>query len=98
MRVLLAGGAGYIGAHTAVALLEAGHDVIVVDDLSNSSAEAVVRVEQLTGATIPFLSADARDIDAVTAFIREHAPVDAVVHFAGLKAVGESVAQPVRYY
>ncbi|WP_019181605.1 UDP-glucose 4-epimerase GalE [Microbacterium yannicii] len=98
MRVLLAGGAGYIGAHTAVALLEAGHDVLVVDDLSNSSAEAVARVEQLTGAKIPFLAADARDVDALTAFVRTHAPVDAVIHFAGLKAVGESVAEPVRYY
>lgn len=98
MRVLLAGGAGYIGAHTAVALVEAGHDVLVVDDLSNSSAEAVARVEQITGAAVPLLSADARDVDALTAFVREHAPVDAVIHLAGLKAVGESVAEPVRYY
>lgn len=98
MRVLLAGGAGYIGAHTAIALVEAGHDVLVVDDLSNSSAEAVSRVEQITGASIPLLEADARDEEALTAFVREHAPVDAVIHFAGLKAVGESVAQPVRYY
>ncbi len=98
MRVLLTGGAGYIGAHTAVALVEAGHDVLVVDDLSNSSAEAVARVERITGATIPLLSADARDADALTAFVREHAPVDAVIHLAGLKAVGESVAEPLRYY
>ncbi len=98
MRVLLAGGAGYIGAHTAVALVEAGHDVLVVDDLSNSSADAVARVEQITGATIPLLVADARDEQAVGAFVREHAPVDAVINFAGLKAVGESVAEPVRYY
>jgi UDP-glucose 4-epimerase len=98
MRVLLAGGAGYIGAHTAVALIEAGHDVLVVDDLSNSSAEAVRRVEALTGATIPLLVGDARDEAAVVAFVREHAPVDAVVLLAGLKAVGESVADPVRYY
>ena len=98
MRVLLAGGAGYIGAHTAVALVEAGHDVLVVDDLSNSSAEAISRVEQITGATIPLLVADARDEAAMTSFVREHAPVDAVVNFAGLKAVGESVAEPVRYY
>jgi len=98
MRVLLAGGAGYIGAHTAVALVEAGHDVLVVDDLSNSSAEAIARVEQLTGASIPLLVADVRDEAAVAAFVREHAPVDAVIHFAGLKAVGESVAEPVRYY
>ncbi len=98
MRVLLAGGAGYIGAHTAVALVEAGHEVLVLDDLSNSSAEAVARVEQLTGATIPLLVADARDEGAVTDFVRAHAPVDAVILLAGLKAVGESVADPVRYY
>lgn len=98
MRVLLTGGAGYIGAHTAVALVAAGHDVLVVDDLTNSSAEAIARVERITGATIPLLVADARDQAALTGFVRSHAPVDAVVHFAGLKAVGESVAQPVRYY
>ncbi len=98
MRVLLAGGAGYIGAHTAIALIEADHDVLVVDDLSNSSAEAIARVERITGASVPLLRADVRDETAVTAFLRDHAPVDAVVHLAGLKAVGESVADPVRYY
>lgn len=98
MRVLLSGGAGYIGAHTALALVQAGHEAVVVDDLSNSSAEAIARVEALAGASIPLLAADARDEAAVRAFVREHAPVDAVVHFAGLKAVGESVADPVRYY
>ncbi len=98
MRVLLTGGAGYIGAHTAVALLDAGHEVLIVDDFSASSAEAVRRIERITGATVPALAADARDEAAVLAFVREHAPVDAVIHFAGLKAVGESMAQPVRYY
>lgn len=98
MRVLLTGGAGYIGAHVAIALIEAGHDVIIVDDLSNSRAEAVARVERITGATVPLLVADVRDEDALASFVREHAPVDAVVHLAGLKAVGESVAEPVRYY
>ncbi len=98
MRVLLAGGAGYIGAHVAVALIDAGHDVIVVDDLSNSRAEAISRVERITGGTVPLLVADARDEDAVAGFVRDHAPVDAVIHLAGLKAVGESVAEPVRYY
>lgn len=98
MRVLLTGGAGYIGAHVAIALIEAGHDVIVADDLSNSRAEAVARVERITGAKVPLLVADARDEEALAAFVREHAPVDAVVHLAGLKAVGESVAEPVRYY
>lgn len=98
MRVLLTGGAGYIGAHTAVALIEAGHDVLVVDDLSNTSAEAVSRVERITGSSVPLLVADSRDEEALVAFCTEHGPVDAVIHFAGLKAVGESVAEPVRYY
>ena len=98
MRVLLTGGAGYIGAHTAVALIEAGHDVLIVDDFSASSPEAVGRMEAITGAKVPVLAADARDKTALLGFVREHAPVDAVIHFAGLKAVGESMAQPVRYY
>lgn len=98
MRVLLAGGAGYIGVHTAVALVDAGHEVIIVDDLSNSSPRAIARAEQITGAKIPFLIADVRDVSAVREFMRQHAPVDAVVHFAGLKSVGESVADPIRYY
>src|SRR5688572_13477374 len=98
MRVLLTGGAGYIGAHTAIALIEAGHDVVIIDDLSGTSAEAVARVERITGATVPMLVADLRDEQAVTAFVRDHAPIDAVVHLAGLKAVGDSMAHPVRYY
>ena len=98
MRVLLTGGAGYIGAHTALALMEAGHAVVVVDDLSNSSAEAIARVEGLARTKIPFLAADARDEAALRSFVREHAPVDAVIHLAGLKSVGESIAEPVRYY
>ena len=98
MRVLLTGGAGYIGVHTAIALLEAGHEVLIVDNFATSSPEAIRRVESLTGATIPVLEADVRDEPALAAFLREHAPIDAVVHFAGLKAVGESVEQPLRYY
>ncbi|MGU3644480.1 UDP-glucose 4-epimerase GalE [Microbacterium sp. C23T] len=98
MRVLLSGGAGYIGAHTALALIEAGHHVIVVDDLSNSSAEAIVRVQQLSGVVVPLLVADVRDEPALRAFVQAHAPVDAVIHFAGAKAVGDSVADPIRYY
>lgn len=98
MRVLLTGGAGYIGAHTAIALIEAGHEVLITDDLSGTSAEAVARIERITGASVPLLAADLRDEAAVAAFVREHAPVHAVVHLAGLKAVGDSMAQPVRYY
>jgi len=96
MRVLLAGGAGYIGTHTAVELVAAGHEPVIVDDLSNSSEEAVRRVERITGAHIRFVRMDVRDpeLGAVFADVRP----DAVIHFAGLKAVGESVAQPLRYY
>ncbi|WJL95110.1 UDP-glucose 4-epimerase GalE [Microbacterium sp. ET2] len=98
MRVLLSGGAGYIGVHTAIALLEAGHEVVVVDDMSNSSLEALVRAGEITGAGIPLLVSDIRDEARVRTFVSENAPLDAVIHFAGLKAVGESVADPLRYY
>jgi len=97
MRVLVTGGAGYIGSHTCVQLLEAGHEVFVVDDLSNSDEEAVRRVEELTGRTVGFLRANVRDsgeLDGVFAAFRP----EAVIHFAGLKAVGESVAEPLMYY
>lgn len=97
MRVLLTGGAGYIGSHTALVLLERGHDVVVLDDFSNSSREAVRRVEELTGREIPVIEADLADRAAAEAAF-DGLEVDAVVHFAGLKAVGESVAQPTRYY
>ena len=97
MRVLLTGGAGYIGSHTALVLLERGHEVVVLDDFSNSSPEAVRRVEQLTEREIPIVEADLADREAAAAAL---AGVDfeAVIHFAGLKSVGESVAQPTRYY
>ncbi|MBN9613156.1 MAG: UDP-glucose 4-epimerase GalE, partial [Actinobacteria bacterium] len=96
MRVLLTGGAGYIGSHTALVLLEHGHEVVVLDDFSNSSAEAVRRVEQLTGSGIQLIEADlaAPGVAELLAGIE----FDAVIHFAGLKAVGESVQQPTRYY
>ncbi|MFF8817407.1 UDP-glucose 4-epimerase GalE [Leucobacter sp. NPDC015123] len=97
MRVLLTGGAGYIGSHTALVLLERGHEVVVLDDFSNSSREAVRRVEELTGREIPVIEADLADRAAAEAAFAG-LEVDAVVHFAGLKAVGESVAQPTRYY
>ncbi|MFC5338919.1 UDP-glucose 4-epimerase GalE [Leucobacter denitrificans] len=97
MRVLLTGGAGYIGSHTALVLLERGHDVVVLDDFSNSSSESVRRVEELTGRSIEVIEADLANREAADAAL---AGVDfeAVIHFAGLKAVGESVAQPTRYY
>lgn len=97
MRVLLTGGAGYIGSHTAVVLIERGHEVVVLDDFSNSSREAIARVEELTGATIPVIEADLADRSAAFAAL-EGVSFDAVIHFAGLKAVGESTEQPTRYY
>lgn len=97
MNVLLTGGAGYIGSHTAVELLAAGHGVVILDNFSNGSGEAIRRVEQISCKTIPVVRADVRDHAAVEATLREYR-IDAVIHFAGLKAVGESVAQPLRYY
>jgi UDP-glucose 4-epimerase len=97
MRVLLTGGAGYIGSHTALVLVERGHEVVVLDDFSNSSPEAVRRVEQLAGREIPVIQADLADRAAAAAAL-DGVDFDAVIHFAGLKAVGESVAQPTRYY
>ena len=97
MRVLVTGGAGYIGSHTCVQLLQAGHEVFVIDDLSNSDEEAVRRVEELAGRPVGFLRANVRDageLDGVFAAFRP----EAVIHFAGLKAVGESVEQPLLYY
>ncbi|WP_285729988.1 UDP-glucose 4-epimerase GalE [Nocardiopsis sp. ATB16-24] len=97
MNVLLTGGAGYIGSHTAVELLEAGHEVVVVDSLVNSHAEALRRVERITGRTVAFHKVDCADAEALRRVFAEHR-IDAVIHLAGLKAVGESVEQPLRYY
>ena len=97
MNILLTGGAGFIGSHTAVELLNAGHDVIIVDNLYNSSAKAVERVEELTGKRVKFYCADACDHDAMDRIFSEN-KVDAVIHFAAYKAVGESVAKPWEYY
>ena len=97
MNILLAGGAGYIGSHTAVSLLEAGHGVVMADNYRNSSPEVVKRVEKLTGRSVPAYNVDVRDGAALLAVMEKH-PVDCVIHFAGLKAVGESVRKPVEYY
>ena len=97
MKVLVTGGAGYIGSHTCVELLEAGHEVIVVDDLVNSQVTALENVEKITGKRPAFYETDAADKAAMQRIFAEHRP-DAVIHFAGLKAVGESVSEPVRYY
>ena len=97
MRVLVTGGAGYVGSHTSLVLLEAGHDVVMVDNLSNSSRAAVTRVEELTGKSVEFHQVDILDREGLDRIFDE-APIEAVLHFAGLKAVGESVEQPLRYF
>ncbi len=97
MRVLVTGGAGYIGSHTCVELLTAGHEAIVVDNLSNSSEEAIRRVEAITGKQLPFYQVDIRDYDGLDEVLGKHQP-EAVIHFAGLKAVGESVEKSLLYY
>lgn len=97
MHILVTGGTGYIGSHTCVALMAAGHDVSVIDNLSNSQREVLDRVEQIAGRRPAFVEGDVRDRQLLRAVFAE-SPVDGVIHFAGLKAVGESVAQPLRYY
>ena len=97
MKTLLTGGAGYIGTHTAIELLHSGHEVVVYDNFSNSHPEALRRVEQITGRSIPVIEGDVRDQGALESALRQYG-IDSVVHFAGKKAVGESVAQPVDYF
>lgn len=96
-RILVTGGTGYIGSHACVELLQAGHDIVVVDNLCNSREEALSRVRSITGCDFPFINLDIRDKAALREVFRAHA-IDAVIHFAGLKAVGESVAKPLLYY
>lgn len=97
MKILVTGGAGYIGSHTCVELLEAGYDVVVVDNLYNASEKSLERVKEITGKELAFYRADILDEEALDK-IFEKEKVDAVIHFAGLKAVGESVAKPLEYY
>jgi UDP-glucose 4-epimerase len=97
MKVLMTGGAGYIGTHTAVELLNSGHEVVIVDNLSNSSVKAIHRVERLTNRNVQFYERDILDVAGLSE-IFERESVEAVIHFAGLKAVGESVSNPLSYY
>ena len=97
MNILVTGGAGYIGSHTLIELIEAGYTPVVVDNLSNSSPEALKRVEKITGAKIHFHKLDLRNEKELEKVFTEH-KFDAIIHFAGLKAVGESVAKPLHYY
>lgn len=97
--ILITGGAGYIGSHTTLELLQAGHAVAVIDNLSNSSAKTLDRVRALAGpsAQLHFLKADVRDANALDGLFKAH-DFSGVIHFAGLKAVGESVAKPLQYF
>ena len=97
MNILLTGGAGFIGSHTCVELLNAGHEVVIIDNFVNSKPEALDSIRKITGKDFAFVEADLRDRAAVKALFDAH-PVDAVIHFAGLKAVGESVQKPLEYY
>ncbi len=97
MSILITGGAGYIGSHTCLCLLNKGYDIVVVDNLDNSSKESLARVTELTGKEIPFYEVDARETEKLIEIIKKH-NVDSVIHFAGLKAVGESVRMPLEYY
>ena len=102
MKILVTGGAGYIGSHTCVELLQSGHQVLVVDNLANSSLEAISRIEELAGKAVQFIQGDVRNeallAEIFTAAVATGQPVDAVIHFAGSKAVGESVQFPLAYY
>lgn len=97
MNILVTGGAGYIGSHTCVELMQLGHNVIVVDNLSNSMEESLRRVEEITGKKLTFYKVDMRDYQALKKVFEENT-IDAAIHFAGLKAVGESVSMPLEYY
>jgi UDP-glucose 4-epimerase len=97
MSVLVTGGAGYIGSHTCVELLDAGYDVVALDNLVNSSLECITRIRDITGKDMDFFKADLLELEAVNTVFQEMS-IDSIIHFAGLKAVGESVAKPLDYY
>lgn len=97
MRILVTGGAGYIGSHTCVELLNAGYEVVILDNLYNSSKKAVDRIEEITGKKVTFYENDMLDVDAMEKLFSKE-QIDCVIHFAGLKAVGESVVKPLEYY
>jgi len=98
MKVFVTGGAGFIGSHTCVELLDAGHTVVVVDNLCNSSKESLKRIKKITGKDVKFYKADIRDEKKLDRIVAAEAPFDATIHFAALKAVGESVQLPLKYY
>ena len=97
MAILITGGAGYIGSHTCVEMLNSGYDIVVVDNLDNSNRKSIERIEKITGKPVKFYEADVRDKVALQKIFTEN-NIEAVIHFAGLKAVGESVKKPIMYY
>ena len=97
MTVFVTGGTGFIGSHTVISLLQSGFDVVILDNLCNSSAKILPRLQQISGKSVPFYEGDIRDREVLRRIFAEH-DIDSVIHFAGLKAVGESVAEPMRYY
>ncbi len=98
MSVLVTGGAGFIGSHTIVELLEGGYEVVVLDNLMNSDKKSLERVEKITGKSVKFYETDLLDLEGTDRVFAENPDIDSVIHFAGLKAVGESVAKPIEYY
>ena len=98
MSILVSGGAGYIGSHTCIELMKAGYEILVADNLYNSCEEALHRVEQIAGKPVPFINIDLCDQPAVDKLFADHPEIDAVIHFAAYKAVGESVQKPLEYY
>src|SRR5699024_6526960 len=98
MKILVTGGLGYIGSHTAVELIEQGYEVLIIDNLSNSQLSVLDGIESITGERPQFYELDLRDKPAITSFFKEHPDLDGVIHFAASKAVGESVEKPLLYY
>ena len=97
MKVLVTGGLGFIGSHTVIELLDAGYDVVVIDNLSNSNQNVIEKIKTITGKSIDFYEKDVCDLDALEEIFSNH-KIDAVIHFAGYKAVGESVKKPIMYF
>lgn len=97
MTIFVTGGTGFIGSHTVISLLQSGFDVVILDNLCNSSAKILPRLQQISGKSVPFYEGDIRDREVLRRIFAEH-DIDSVIHFAGLKAVGESVVEPMKYY